>query len=173
MYVYTYTGMCICVCIYTCMCMCVCTHVCVCMCIYVHCVLSCFYIYIYSANICGASQVVLVVKNPSANAGDAGDPGSIPGSGRSPGEENGNPLQDSCLGNPMDRGAWWTTVHGVAKSQARLKRLSTAYIHSQTYICTHTHTHTHTHTGECCSAMNNEILLFVTTWMGLEGVRLK
>ena len=87
-----------------------------------------------------------MVKNPSANAGDAGDPGSIPGSGRSPGEGNGNPLQDSCLGNPMDRGAWWTAVHGVAKSQARLKRLSTAHTHSQTYICTHTHTYTHTHT---------------------------
>ena len=114
--VYAYTGMCICVCIYTCMCMCVCTHVCVCMCIYVHCVLSCFYIYIYSANICGASQVVLVVKNPSANAGDAGDPGSIPGSGRSPGEENGNPLQDSCLGNPMDRGAWRATVQKITES---------------------------------------------------------
>ena len=45
------------------------------------------------------------------------DPDSIPGSGRSPGERNGNPLQYSCLGNPMDRGAWQTTVHGVAKSQ--------------------------------------------------------
>ena len=45
----------------------------------------------------------------------AGDLGSIPGSGRSPGEGNGNPLQYSCLGNPMDRGAWWATVHGVAK----------------------------------------------------------
>ena len=53
-----------------------------------------------------------MVENPLANAGDAG---SIPGSGRSPGEGNGNPLQYSCLGNPMDRGAWWATVHGVAK----------------------------------------------------------
>ena len=50
----------------------------------------------------------------------AGDLGSIPGSGRSPGEENGNPLQYSCLENPMDGGAWWATVHGVAKSQTRL-----------------------------------------------------
>ena len=48
-----------------------------------------------------------VVKNPPANAGDAGDADSIPGSGRSPGVGNGNPLQYSCLGNPMDRGAWW------------------------------------------------------------------
>ena len=54
----------------------------------------------------------LVVKNPPDNAGDSG---SIPGSGRSPGGGNGNPLQYSDLGNPMDRGAWWATVHGVAK----------------------------------------------------------
>ena len=53
-----------------------------------------------------------VVKNPSANAGD---PGLIPGLGRSRGEGNGNSLQCSCLGNPMDRGAWQATVHGVAK----------------------------------------------------------
>ena len=48
------------------------------------------------------------------------DRGLIPGSGRSPGEGNGNPLQYSCLENPMDREAWWATVHGVAKSQTRL-----------------------------------------------------
>ena len=53
-----------------------------------------------------------VVKNPSANAGNLG---SISGSGRSPGGGNGNPLQYSCLGNPMDRGALWATVHEVAK----------------------------------------------------------
>ena len=58
-----------------------------------------------------------MVKNLPANAGDARDAGSIPGSGRSPGEGNGNPLQYSCLGNPMDRGAWQATVHGVTKSQ--------------------------------------------------------
>ena len=56
-------------------------------------------------------------KNPSANAGDAGDPGSIPGSGRSPGEGNGNPLQCSSLENSMDRGAWRATVHEVTKHQ--------------------------------------------------------
>ena len=61
-----------------------------------------------------------MVKNPPANAGDAGDQGLIPGSGRSPGAENGNPLQYSCLGSPMDRGAWQSTVHGVAKSQMGL-----------------------------------------------------
>ena len=53
-----------------------------------------------------------MVKNPPANAEDVG---LIPGSGRSPGEGNGNPLQYSCLGNPMDRGAWWATVHHVSK----------------------------------------------------------
>ena len=57
-----------------------------------------------------------MVKHLPVNAGDARDMGSIPGSGRSPGEGNGNPLQYSCLENPMDRGAWWATVHGVAKS---------------------------------------------------------
>ena len=62
-----------------------------------------------------ASQVVPVVKNPPANAGDTGDVGSIPGLGRSPGGGHGNPLQYSCLENPMDRRAWWAAVHGVAK----------------------------------------------------------
>ena len=56
-----------------------------------------------------------MVKNPPASAGDIRDTGSIPGLGRFPGEENGNPLQYSCQGNPMDRGAWWAVVHGVAK----------------------------------------------------------
>ena len=55
-----------------------------------------------------------VVKNLPANAGDLG---SIPRLGRSPGGGNGDPLQYPCLGNPVDRGAWWATVHGVAKSQ--------------------------------------------------------
>ena len=55
----------------------------------------------------------IVVKYLPANAGDARDMGSIPGSGRSPGERNGNPVQYSCLANRMDRGAWWATVHGV------------------------------------------------------------
>ena len=58
-----------------------------------------------------------------ASAYNAGDPASIPGSGRSPGEGNSNPLQYSCLENPMDRGAWWATIHGVAKSRTRLSDL--------------------------------------------------
>ena len=64
-------------------------------------------------NLPGGSEV----KESARNAGDLG---SIPGLGRSPGEGNGNPLQYSCLENPMD-GAWWATVHGVAKSQTRLR----------------------------------------------------
>ena len=61
-----------------------------------------------------------VVNNLPANAGVAGDPGLIPGLGRSPGEGSGNPLQYSRLKSPMDRGILWATVHGIAKSQARL-----------------------------------------------------
>ena len=70
-----------------------------------------------------------VVKNPPA---DAGDPGLIPGSGRSPGEGNRSTLQYSCLGNPMDRGAWWATVHDVTKELDMTERLSM-----------HVHTHSH------------------------------
>ena len=62
-----------------------------------------------------ASQVVLAVKNPPAKAGDIRDLGSIPGSGRSSGGGLGNPLQYSCLGNSMDRGAWKATVHTITK----------------------------------------------------------
>ena len=62
-----------------------------------------------------ANQVALVVKNLPASAGDLRDVGSIPWLGRSPGGRHDNPLQYSCLGNPMDRGAWQATVHGVAK----------------------------------------------------------
>ena len=60
--------------------------------------------------------MALVVKNPPANAGDVRDEGSTPGSGRYPGVRNDNPLQYSCLENPMDRRTWQATVHGVAKS---------------------------------------------------------
>ena len=67
-----------------------------------------------------------MVKNLTNDSGDAGDAGLIPGLGRSPGAGNGNRLQCSCLENPMGRGAWWATVHGVAKSQ---KQLSDQHIH--------------------------------------------
>ena len=69
-------------------------------------------------------------KASTCNAGAAGDTGLIPGSGRSSGEDHGNPLQFSCLGRPTVRRAWWA----IAKIQTRLKQLST---------------HTHTHTGQC------------------------
>ena len=59
--------------------------------------------------------MTLVVKNPPANAGDIRDVGSIPGSGRYPEGGHGNPLQYSCLENPLDRGAWWAMVHGVTQ----------------------------------------------------------
>ena len=68
-----------------------------------------------------------MVKNVPANAGDARDIGLIPGWGRVFGAGNGNPLQIFCLGNPMDRGVWGATVHGVAKSQTRLS------MHAQLY----------------------------------------
>ena len=61
-----------------------------------------------------------MVKNPPADAGDIRDSGSVPGSGRSSEGVCGNPLQYSCLENPMDRGTWWATVHGVTKSQTIL-----------------------------------------------------
>ena len=64
-----------------------------------------------------ASQVVLVVKKPPADAGNTRNVGSIPGLGRSPGEGNGNPLQYSCLKNPGDGGAWWAAVYGVAQGR--------------------------------------------------------
>ena len=66
-----------------------------------------------------------VVKNPPANTGDARDVDSIPGLGRSPGEGNGNLLQNSCLGNPMDKGAWWATVNGVTKESDMTEQLTT------------------------------------------------
>ena len=72
-----------------------------------------------------ASLMVLVVKNPSASAGDIRDVSSIPVSGRSPGGGRGKPLQYSCLRNPMDKGAWRATVHGVPKRWTQLKQLST------------------------------------------------
>ena len=75
----------------------------------------------------GASQVVLVVKNQSANVGDIREVGSVPGLGRSPGGGHSNPLQYSCLENPMGRGARWGTVHGVTKSRTWLSDFNFLY----------------------------------------------
>ena len=61
--------------------------------------------------------MALEVKNPPANSGDIRDLGSIPGLGRSPGEGHGNPLQYSCLENPVDREAWWAMVHRVTQNR--------------------------------------------------------
>ena len=102
-----------------------------------------------------ASQVALVVKNPPVNSGDIRDAGLIPGSGRSPGGRHDNPLQYSCLENPMDRGAWQATVHRVTKSQTQLKRLSS-------------HTHTllvHLWNGTCviCLFLSNYHLGNITS----------
>ena len=71
-------------------------------------------------------------KDPPANAGDAGEAGSIRGLGRSPGGGHSTPLQGSCLGNPMDRGAWWAAVHSVAKSWTRLSDLARMHTHFYT-----------------------------------------
>ena len=73
----------------------------------------------------------LVLKNLAANARDTRDKGLIPGWERSPGGGNGNPLQYSYLGSPMDRGAWWATVHGVTKSWTRLTEY-TSHTHTET-----------------------------------------
>ena len=76
-----------------------------------------------------------MVKNLPANAGDIRDMGSIPGSGRSAGGGHSNPLQYSCLENPMDRGAWWVIVHRITQSWTQLKLLSM-------HICTQEGSHT-------------------------------
>ena len=86
-----------------------------------------------------------VVKNLPANGGDTRDTGSIPGSGRSPGIGNGNPLHYSCLENSMGREAWWATDHMVTKSRTRQSKCKC--MHAHTCTNTHTHTHKHTHTA--------------------------
>ena len=90
------------------------------------------------------------VKNPPANARDASDAGWILRSRGSPGKGNGNPLQYSCLGNPMNRGAWWATVQWVTKSRTWLKRLGT-----------HTHTHIVNYPE---NQISNSYLLNSDTW---------
>ena len=113
------------------------------------------------------SQVMLVVENLPANAGDLRDTGSIPESGRSLGGGHGNPFQYSCLENPMDRGAWWTTVHKVTQSWTQLKWFST-----QTHMHVHTHTWTHgrltlrqrKYGNGCMSMRPTFIIIYCSIW---------
>ena len=109
--------------------------------------------------ILGASQGAQVVKRGPASAGDVRDAGLIPGSGRPPGGGNGNPRWYSCLGNPMDRGAWWAAVHGSQRARhdwatehacVNIRSLNIpkhTQTHRHTDTQTHRHTHTHTHPG--------------------------
>ena len=78
-----------------------------------------------------ASQVLLVVKNPPANAGNIRDAGWIPELGRSSGGRNGYPLQYSCLENPMERRAWWAIVHRVANNLTTLNHFTCIHVHGQ------------------------------------------
>ena len=73
-------------------------------------------------------------KDPLANAGDVRDAGSVPGLGGSPGGGHGNPLQYSCLENPMDRGVWWATVHSVANGQTQLQQFNIAFKHMNPFF---------------------------------------
>ena len=93
-----------------------------------------------------ASQVTLI-KNPTTNAGDNRDTGSIPGSGRCREIGNGHPCQYYCLGNSMYRGAWQAKVHKVTESDTTERVCAPACMqtHSHTLTCTLTHTHTRTH----------------------------
>jgi len=100
------------------------------------------YMYIYTCIHTGASQVTLVVKSPPANTRDARNMNLIPGSGWSPGEGNGSPRQYSCLENPIDRGAWQATAHGVTKSQIWLSIHFLVFIYTSDiymYICIDVH----------------------------------
>ena len=87
----------------------------------------------FSTLYCRVMQHILPAgSNSKVSAYNAGDPGSVPGLGRSPEEGNGNPLQYSCLENPMDRGAWQATVHKVAKSQIQLGDFTFSFLqHSE------------------------------------------
>ena len=76
----------------------------------------------------------LIGKEFACNTGEAGDPDLIPGLGRSPGGGHGNPLQDSCLENPMGRAAWWATVHGVTESDTT-EQLTLTCLHKADSLC--------------------------------------
>ena len=99
-------------------------------------------------------QVVLVVKNLLANAGNSREVRWIPGMGRSPGEANDNPPQCSCQGNPMARGVWRATVLGIAKNWTWFS------VHVRARTHTHTHTHTHTQTFNIYQALISRLYSF-------------
>ena len=82
------------------------------------------------------AQPALVVKKPHASAEDLRDAGPVPGSGRAPGGRHGCPRQDSCLGNPLDRGAWWAAVRGVAKTPLTVTDVTWHHAHTcQAALC--------------------------------------
>ena len=98
-----------------------------------------------------------VGKESACNAGDTGDEGLTPGSGRALGGGHGNPLQYSCLGNPMDRAAWWATVRGVTKSWTWLKWLG---IHMHATCLPFLHTRLPSSCSTCCPALPSGLILF-------------
>ena len=111
-----------------CLRVCVRVRACACVCVHVYESEGCRIkpkVYYFSGSPGGS-----VVKNLPVSAGDIGDLGSTPGSGRSPRERNGNPLQYSCLGNPMNRRAWWATVHGVIKELDMTEHLTDTHTHN-------------------------------------------
>ena len=126
-----------------------------------------------------------MVKNSSANAGDVG---SIPGSGRSPGKGNVNPLQHSCLENIMDRGAWWATVQGLTKSQTQLsthskERINALEVSSVSHLKWREHMISSSGEGKSGAALSsiylrvynsaikrNKLLTHTTTWMTLKNI---
>ena len=110
------------------------THVYIYLYIYTHIYIHTHMYFLYVISI-DAHTHFQVVKNPPASAADLRDLGLIPGLGRASGAGNGNPLQYSCVGNHMDRGAWWATVRGVTKSRTQLSTSTRVRVHIHT-LCT-------------------------------------
>ena len=120
----------------------------------------------FITNLCAPSPYTVedfpgstVVKNPPTSERGTRDMGSISGSGKSPGEGNGNPLQYSCQENPKDRGAWWATVHVIPKSRTWLS------------VCVHTYTHKIEVFSEAPPQGRRQGSLSMLPWAGTEGLR--